>query len=314
MKAFAAFLMGAGLATGAQALQLELPATAQLSASSNTVSDSFSLAVSPWTNGRLEAVVAEGAVSRQAWVLPGSSLTTLQMIEPLRDGVQAEGYRILFECRDRDCGGFDFRYALPLLPEPDMHVDLGDYRYFVAERPDAPQADKIAVVTSRSASSGYIHITRVGPEADGAAQPVVAAPEPEAAPAPAPLTSAPLADQLVANGRAVLEDLVFETGSADLGAGAFPSLVALASYLRANPETQVVLVGHTDAEGSLDNNVALSLRRAQSVAARLTDSFGVAPEQVRAEGVGYLAPRATNVTEDGRAQNRRVEVIKTITQ
>ena len=313
MKTLAAFLISAGAATGVQALQLELPATAQLSASSNTVSDSFSLAVSPWRDGRLEAVVAEGAVSRQAWVLPGSSLTTLQMIEPLRDGVQAVGYRILFECRDRDCGGFDFRYSLPLLPEPDMHVDLGDYRYFVAEKPDAPQADKIAVVTSRSASSGYIHITRVGPEADGAAQPVVAAPEPEAAPAPAPLTSAPLADQLVANGRAVLEDLVFETGSADLGNGAFPSLVALA-YLRANPEVQVVLVGHTDAEGALDSNVALSLRRAQSVANRLTEAFGVAPEQVRAEGVGYLAPRATNATEEGRAQNRRVEVIKTVTE
>ena len=75
-----------------------------------------------------------------------------------------------------------------------------------------------------------------------------------------------------------------------------------------------MLVGHTDAEGSLEANRALSERRALAVVERLVASHGIAPERLRAEGVGYLVPRAPNTTEEGRARNRRVEVVKVETQ
>ena len=68
-------------------------------------------------------------------------------------------------------------------------------------------------------------------------------------------------------------------------------------------------MGHSDAVGSLEANIALSRARARSVAGRLVDTHGVARGQLRAEGAGYLAPRASNATEDGRALNRRVEVV-----
>ncbi len=70
-----------------------------------------------------------------------------------------------------------------------------------------------------------------------------------------------------------------------------------------------MLVGHTDAEGALEGNISLSKKRAAAVKARLIDVFGVPEAQIDAQGVGYLVPVASNLTDDGRMMNRRVEAI-----
>jgi OOP family OmpA-OmpF porin len=75
----------------------------------------------------------------------------------------------------------------------------------------------------------------------------------------------------------------------------------------------VILVGHTDASGGLDGNIALSRKRAESVRQRMTDRYGIPAAQVDAQGVGYLSPRASNLSDTGRDQNRRVEVMMTST-
>ena len=90
-------------------------------------------------------------------------------------------------------------------------------------------------------------------------------------------------------GHVVLADLNFATGASDLSEGAYASLDTLAAYLAADPARQVALVGHTDSEGALETNIALSQRRAASVRDRLVNTHGTAPGQVSAEGVGFLA-------------------------
>ena len=70
----------------------------------------------------------------------------------------------------------------------------------------------------------------------------------------------------------------------------------------------MVIVGHSDSSGDLEMNRALSERRAEAVRAALVER-GVAPGQLAAEGVGYLAPLTANSTEEGRAINRRVELV-----
>ena len=76
----------------------------------------------------------------------------------------------------------------------------------------------------------------------------------------------------------------------------------------------MALVGHTDASGGLDVNIAVSRQRAQSVRQRLIDRYDIPARQVDAQGVGYLSPRASNLTEAGRQKNRRVEVMMTSTE
>jgi OOP family OmpA-OmpF porin len=139
----------------------------------------------------------------------------------------------------------------------------------------------------------------------------VAAETPPAA-AAAPGGPAPgLAAALAQTGAVALDDLTFATGSAQLGPGDFASLRDLAAYLAGNPDRTVALVGHTDASGDLAGNVALSRARAASVRDRLVRDYGAPADRVTAEGVGYLAPRATNLTPEGRTLNRRVEVVLT---
>lgn len=305
------------LAGPARALDLDLPVPGRMVASDSAPAARLRLPTGPAEAREVPARLIEGAVERQAWQMSLGGLSVAQLAVKLREALTGAGYAILFECADRDCGGFDFRYALDLLPEPDMHVDLGDYRYILALR----EGRHAALVVSRGGETGYLHVTTTGPLDLSAAPlpepaplpaptaPPAAAPEP---PRPAPAApDAPLAIRLAADGHAALDDLDFESGASELSGRAFPSLTELAVWLNANPARRVALVGHTDSVGGLDPNIALSQARAEAVRARLIAAHGVAEGQVTAAGIGFLAPRASNATEAGRALNRRVEVVVT---
>lgn len=321
-------LLLAVFAGPACALTLDFPTNARRVASVETAMSSYDLPISGYANGALETFRAEGAVTQQVWQMQASGQTTLQILVPLRQQLTDLGFEILFECDAQSCGGFDFRYAMEVLPEPDMHVDLGDFRFAGFRRIDEGGPEHISLLVSRSVTQGYVQLTRVGPflpqdpvvvtSSKGplvkdAVQvaPVLA---PVLAPAAQPPQQGDLIATLEAKGRAVLDDLAFQTGSSSLEDADFKSLEALAAYLKANPTRAIVLVGHTDAEGSLAGNIALSKRRAGSVRAQLTGALGVPASQVAADGVGFLSPLASNLTEEGRTANRRVEVILSVTQ
>lgn len=104
------------------------------------------------------------------------------------------------------------------------------------------------------------------------------------------------------------EGILFDVDSAAIRAGLQSDLRALAGNLNQYPDTDVVVEGHTDNTGSAAYNQDLSTRRAQAVAGVLLEA-GVAPFRVSALGRGEDDPVATNLTPDGRQQNRRVEVI-----
>ena len=91
--------------------------------------------------------------------------------------------------------------------------------------------------------------------------------------------------------------------------GPFESLISLAEFLQTEKEVNIILVGHTDNKGSFEVNLALSKRRAQAVAGYLADEFGIDPARIMAQGVAYLSPVASNDSEAGRRQNKRVEVL-----
>ena len=105
----------------------------------------------------------------------------------------------------------------------------------------------------------------------------------------------------------VLQDVVFQTGKADLKPGADDRLRPLAAYLQANPNVKVRIDGHTDSQGSDSFNQALSEQRAQAVRTAL-GGMGVAGDRITAIGHGESSPVADNMNAAGRQQNRRVEV------
>ena len=105
-----------------------------------------------------------------------------------------------------------------------------------------------------------------------------------------------------------LGDVLFETDRAELKPGATRSLDQLAEALRSDSRTTVSIEGHTDATGSRNHNVDLSLRRAESVQSYLS-GHGISPSRITARGMGPDFPVADNNSASGRLQNRRVEVI-----
>ena len=259
------------------------------------------IATGPWA-GAMPEGLRHGTLEQTAWRID-TPQSTLDLARRLQAQIEAEGWKVLFTCETRGCGGFDFRYQLPLLNEPDMHVDLGGFRYISAEK----GREALSLMISRATSAAFVQVTRVTPGAAPEVPPAVEA---------QPLRPAPISDlgaRLEASGAVVLGDLVFASGKATLEPGDYPSLQALAEYMAARPEAKIALVGHTDASGGLAGNVALSEARAGAVRKQLI-SLGIKGERIEAKGVGYLAPRASNLTPEGRTQNRRVEVMLTSTQ
>ncbi|PHQ25218.1 hypothetical protein CLH62_12795 [Marinobacter guineae] len=102
-------------------------------------------------------------------------------------------------------------------------------------------------------------------------------------------------------------EVQFPTDSSVIGNAFDSEIRRVADFLKENPETIVEIAGHSDSRGAADYNRALSQRRAEAVAERLTGPLGVDPSKVNAVGYGEEAPIASNDTVDGRAANRRVE-------
>ncbi len=105
-----------------------------------------------------------------------------------------------------------------------------------------------------------------------------------------------------------LSDLLFDTGRATLKPGADRDLDRLATALKHNPNMRVMIEGHTDSVGGDDYNQALSERRAEAVADALR-MRGVPENRYEVRGLGKAYPVASNDTQAGRQQNRRVEIV-----
>jgi outer membrane protein OmpA-like peptidoglycan-associated protein len=105
-----------------------------------------------------------------------------------------------------------------------------------------------------------------------------------------------------------VEDVLFEVNRAELRSGAQADLVRLADFLDQNPNSTVLVEGHTDNSGNAEYNLELSQLRAQSVRDFLVAN-GVSPLRVRSIGYGETRPEAPNDNVAGRQQNRRVDIV-----
>lgn len=268
---------------------------------------SYAMPVGPFAAGALPVRAVEGVFEQESFQLDAGQLTTLELLAPLRDQLMARGYRTVFECESFGCGGYDFRFGTRVMPEPDMHVDLGDFRYLAAVRGD----EALSLIVSRSSLSGFVQITRVSPREEQPSGVALSSKSPEslvgAETPPNPL------DRIAAGDPVVIDGVAFTSGAAELAPGSETALAGLAAWLDAHPEKSVALLGYTDASGSLEMNVDLSQARAEAVKAALVETFGISASRLQADGMGPQSPLADNATPEGRRANRRVEVSLTST-
>jgi OmpA-OmpF porin, OOP family len=122
--------------------------------------------------------------------------------------------------------------------------------------------------------------------------------------------AAAFGNDIKATGHASVYGIHFDTGKAEVKPESKPALEEIAKLLAQNPSFKLLVVGHTDMTGSIDANMRLSQARAEAVTQALVAQHGVAAARLKGYGVGPLCPVSTNDTEEGRARNRRVELVK----
>ncbi len=119
-----------------------------------------------------------------------------------------------------------------------------------------------------------------------------------------------LMSDIQAKGSASVYGIYFDFNKADIKPESEPSIKEIAKLLQENKGLKLYVVGHTDNVGTIDYNMKLSKARADAVMKELVTKYKITAQRLKAYGVGQLAPVATNETEDGRAKNRRVELVK----
>ncbi|PYG34370.1 DUF1214 domain-containing protein [Pelagimonas varians] len=116
--------------------------------------------------------------------------------------------------------------------------------------------------------------------------------------------------RITVDGRVAVYGVQFDTGSTSILPGSEGTLSAIAEMMKELPDLKVAVVGHTDNVGGYDTNLDLSKRRADAVVADLINTYGIDSLRLFAAGASFLAPIASNETDDGRALNRRVELVR----
>jgi outer membrane protein OmpA-like peptidoglycan-associated protein len=114
---------------------------------------------------------------------------------------------------------------------------------------------------------------------------------------------------LAQSGHVEVPGILFDTGKADLKPESEAAIAEVAKLLKADPSLKVWVVGHTDNVGSASSNLTLSSARAATVVRALVQKHSIDASRLSAFGNGPYAPVATNGTDDGRAHNRRVELV-----
>ena len=237
----------------------------------------------------------EGKVTRISYREPAGP-SVLEVFRNYENALQKSGFQTVFLCQDEaSCGGRDFAFANW---GDDLYMTFGDNlgdQHYLAAKLSRPEGDAyVAVYAVRSASGGGDH-DRVMVQVD-----VV-----EVKPMEQKMVvvdAARLDSEIATEGRVAIYGIRFDFDKADIKPESKPQLDEIAAFLKKSPQIRVLIVGHTDAKGSLDYNRTLSERRATAVVKALARTYGIDPARLTPVGVGMAAPVATNRTRRGPGQ------------
>lgn len=226
----------------------------------------------------------------------GEGATALEAVENYRAALAASGYETVFDCARATCNGVKL--------QPTRKTRRGEVAF------DGQQRALLARKTANTgvswvsvfAGTAAFNRTRQAVELDVIEEKPLTTGQ-------VTIDAAALGSGLGGQGKVALYGIYFDTGKADLKPDSSAQLGEIAKLLGVDPSLSLYVVGHTDSQGAFAANVDLSKRRAAAVVAALVGQYRIAAPRLQAEGVGQLAPVTSNATEEGRAKNRRVEIV-----
>ena len=285
--------------------------------------DSYLLPLGSWASAKRDfqsSRTVEGEVTRRSYVAP-EGISVLTAYRNFESAVKSSGLKILYACAERNCSrGFALNY-IRMMPErlrPKDHYHnfhaLPQMTYFAAEgehkgRPIwvsvgigmiVPAASRYRDASDRIRRFGTDRVVFFIDTIEGAAM----------ATGMVAINLDRLTQGIAKDGKVVLDGIFFDTDQAVVKPESDKTLALIADYMKSNSAMKFFVTGHTDSAGSYEHNLKLSDARAKAVAAALSGKHGIAASRLQAVGVGPVAPVATNDTDEGRAKNRRVELVK----
>jgi outer membrane protein OmpA-like peptidoglycan-associated protein len=258
------------------------------------------------------SVHLEGKVWRLTYEVP-KNRSTLEIIRSFQTELTKAGFKTLYQCSDEQCGGPRPDVASGFAYVPNVHAgaladllmkeagfnvmgDVSDDQRYLAAHLARAEGDVYVSVLALMLKAPHVRLDVV--EVKPLTSSLVA------------VNAATMASDIATRGSVALYGIYFDHDRAEVKPESRPTLSEIATLLKKNENLELIVVGHTDNNGTLEYNLDLSLRRAQAVVAALTSQFGVNRSRLDARGVGFLSPVAPNTSEETRAKNRRVQLIQ----
>lgn len=227
--------------------------------------------------------------------------STLEIFRNYQEKLAGEDFEELFVCESTDACGHWFATRI-FEGDPERYLHSGDtgadegIHYVAAKRGDGARNIYAQIVVYDDGNDVWTRVRVIEEEPRESDKIVVEADE--------------MAQQIDEAGSVALYGILFDYDKATLRPESAPTLEEIAKLLNDTPDLDLLVVGHTDNQGGLDYNRDLSQRRAEAVVEALVTRHGIDRSRLSPHGVAYLAPAASNATEDGRAENRRVELVR----
>ena len=258
-----------------------------------------------------KSLPVEGLLSRHTYIAPAGRSAT-ELLRNYKLEFQRLGLQSLYEKKPGEPGWFGPQYDK--MAEEDglsqiLAYNEADERLLVGKTRDAKPSYYVVFVTSYK--DGVIPNRLEGIVQKGRALAMVTVITPEAMEKKMTFVNAgEMKGAIGESGKVILYGIFFDTDKDVVKPESKPTLDEIAKLMKGDPSLKVHVVGHTDNQGKPDYNLDLSRRRAASVARELTTTYAIAPDRLDSFGCGLYSPLAANTTEEGRAKNRRVELVQ----
>jgi len=250
--------------------------------------DEFSFPVGAVTaQGAPKSIHLEGKITRIEYTYPPDR-SGLEVYRNYESALKRAGFETVFTCSGDACGLARFHMTADwsdtwygaghwqfsgklARPEGDIYVSLHV----------APGTTNLDIIETKPMEGGLVTVNAAGLKGD-----------------------------IGKTGHVAIYGIYFDTAKADVKAESVPALQEIGKLLQQDSKLKLFIVGHTDSVGEFQMNMDLSRRRAEAVLKELTTHYGVSADRLQAYGDGPLAPVASNKDEEGRAKNRRVELVE----